>query len=180
MEGASREKTVFSTRYGHYEWLVLPFGVSNGPGGFQKRVNWLLTKYVNQFVIVYMDDILIYSKTLRKHVEHLKIVLTTLADADLILNLDKCQFLNTETHFLRHILTRNGYTLGPQNIEKVIRWPTPRTIIDMRSFNNLANYYRRYIKGFATIVFPLTNLLKGSPAKGAPIAWTDKEDLTFQ
>jgi len=91
MDDASREKTAFSTRYGHYEWLVLPFGVANGPGGFQKRVNRLLVKYVDVFVIVYMDDILIYSKTRREQVEHLKLVLTALAKADLILNIAKCQ-----------------------------------------------------------------------------------------
>jgi hypothetical protein len=125
MEESLREKTAFSTRYGYYEWLVLPFGVSNGPGGFQKHVNRLLTKYVDQFVIVYMDDILIYSKTLKEHLEHLKIILTALADADLILNINKCQFFNTETRFLGQILTCNGCTPGPRNIEKVIRWPTP-------------------------------------------------------
>ena len=177
---ASHEKTAFSTRYGHYEWLVLPFGVANGPGGFQKRVNRLLAKYVDVFVIVYMDDILIYSRTLREHVEHLKIVLQALAEADLILNIAKCQLFQTETRFLGHILTRNGSTPDPRNIEKVLNWPTPRTITDVRGFNNLANHYRRYIKGFATLALPLTNLLKGSPVKGSPIVWTPKEEASFQ
>jgi transposase InsO family protein len=180
MDDASREKTAFSTRYGHYEWLVLPFGVANGPGGFQKRVNRLLAKYVDVFVIVYMDDILIYSKTLREHIEHLKLVLTALAAADLILNIDKCQFFQTETRFLGHILTRNGSTPDPRNIEKVLNWPTPRTITDVRGFNNLANHYRRYIKDFAKLALPMTNLLKGSPVKGSPIVWTPKEEASFQ
>jgi len=99
-----------------------------------------------------MDDILIYSRTLEEHVEHLKLILTTLAEADLILNLEKCQFFNTETRFLGHILTHKGCTPDPRNIEKVVRWPTPRTITDVRGFNNLANHYRRYIRGFATLV----------------------------
>jgi len=180
MDKASREKTAFSTRYGHYEWLVLPFGVSNGPGGFQKRVNRLLIKYVDIFVIVYMDDILIYSKTLQEHVEHLKLVLKALSEADLILNIDKCKFFATETRFLGHILTRHGSTPDPRNIEKVLNWPMPRTITDVCGFNNLANHYRRYIKNFAKMALPLTNLLKGSPKKGTPIIWTDKEEEAFQ
>ena len=97
MDDKSHEKTVFSTRYGHYESLVLPFGVSNGPGDFQKLVNRLLVKYVNVFIIVYMDNILIYSKTLQEHVEHLRLVLKALSEADLILNIAKCQFFQTET-----------------------------------------------------------------------------------
>src|SRR5213078_232178 len=105
--------------YGHYKWLVLPFGMSNGPGGFQKRVNRLLIKYVDIFVIVYMDDLLIYSKTLQEHVEHLKLVLKALSEADLILNIDKCKFFATETRFLGHILTHHGSTPDPRNIEKV-------------------------------------------------------------
>jgi transposase InsO family protein len=127
-----------------------------------------------------MDDILIYSKTLKEHVEHLQLVLRALAEADLILNIDKCQFFQTETRFLGHILTRNGSTPDPRNIEKVLNWPTPRTITDVRGFNNLANHYRRYIKGFATIALPLTNLLKGSPVKGSPVTWTSKEEQSFQ
>jgi Reverse transcriptase (RNA-dependent DNA polymerase) len=97
LQAESREKTAFSTRYGHFEWLVLPFGVANGPGGFQKRVNRVLAQYIDKFVIVYMDDILIFSRTLEEHVNHLKKVLTALSEADLILNIKKCHFFQTET-----------------------------------------------------------------------------------
>ena len=180
MDRLSREKTAFSTRYGHFEWLVLPFGVSNGPGGFQKRINRLLAQFIDVFVIVYMDDILIFSRTEEEHVEHLKKVLTALSEADLILNIKKCQFFRTETRFLGHILSRDGSRPDPRNIEKIVNWPTPRTITDVRGFNNLANHYRRYIDKFAHIALPLTNLLKGSPAKGSPIKWTEKEEEAFQ
>jgi len=180
LDPASREKTAFSTRYGHFEWLVLPFGVANGPGGFQKRVNRVLAAHIDRFVIVYMDDILIYSATLAEHIEHLKIVLTALSEADLILNIKKCRFFETETRFLGHVLTRDGTRPDPRNIEKIINWPTPRTITDIRGFNNLANHYRRYIDKFSKIALPLTDMLKGSPAKGTPIKWTEKEDKAFQ
>ena len=180
LDPATREKTAFSTRYGHFEWLVLPFGVANGPGGFQTRVNRILAQYIDDFVIVYMDDILIYSRTLEEHLEHLKKVLTALSEADLILNIKKCRFFETETRFLGHILTRDGTRPDPRNIEKILNWPTPRTITDVRGFNNLANHYRRYIDKFSKIALPLTDLLKGSPAKGTPIQWTEKEEEAFQ
>src|SRR5579859_7287815 len=180
MERLSREKTAFSTRYSHFEWLVLPFGVSNGPGGFQKRVNRLLEMYIDIFVIVYMDDILIFSRTLEEHVEHVKKVLTALSEADLILNIKKCQFFQVETRFLGHILSRDGSRPDPRNIEKIIKWPTPRTIMAVRGFNNLVNHYRRYIDKFTYMALPLMNLLKGSPVKGSPIEWTEKEEEAFQ
>ena len=180
LDPATREKTAFSTRYGHFEWLVLPFGVANGPGGFQKRVNRVLAAYIDKFVIVYMDDILIYSSSLEEHVKHLKKVLAALSKADLILNIKKCRFFETETRFLGHILTRDGTRPEPRNIEKILNWPTPRTITDVRGFNNLANHYRRYIDNFSKIALPLTDMLKGSPAKGTPIQWTEKEEEVFQ
>ena len=97
MDDKSREKTAFSTRYGYFKWLVLPFGVANGPGGFQKHVNRLLIQYVDVFMIIYIDDILIYSKTLQEHINHLKLVLKARSEADLILNIIKCHFFQTET-----------------------------------------------------------------------------------
>src|SRR5579859_3201012 len=176
----TRAKTAFSTRYGHYEWLVLPFGVSNGPGGFQKRMNNLLLKFIDKFVIVYMDDILIFSKNLHEHIGHIRQVLLALAGANMILNIEKCKFFQTETRFLGHILSRHGSRPDPRNIEKVMAWPTPRTITDVRGFCNLAGHYRRYIPKFADMSLPLTDLMKGSPAKGAKIRWTGREEESFQ
>jgi len=176
----SQKKLTISTRYGHFEWPVLPFGVANGPGGFQKRINRVLPQFIDKFVIVYMDDILIYSHTLEEHVEHLKKVLAALSEADLILNIKKCRFFETETRFLGHILTRDGTRPDPRSIEKIINWPTPRTITDVRGFNNLANHYRRYIDKFAKIALPLMRQRKGSPAKGTPIQCTKKEQEAFQ
>src|SRR5579859_4055106 len=176
----TRAKTAFSTRYGHYEWLVLPFGVSNGPGGFQKRMNKLLLEFIDKFVIVYMDDILIFSKNLHEHIGHIRQVLLALAGANMILNIEKCKFFQTETRFLGHILSRHGSRPDPRNIEKVMAWPTPRTITDVRGFCNLAGHYRRYIPKFADMSLPLTDLMKGSPAKGAKILWTGREEESFQ
>src|SRR5437764_14294719 len=139
MDKASREKTAFSTQYGHYEWLVLPVGVSNRPGGFQKRVNRLLIKYVDIFIIMDMDNILIYSKTLQKHIEHLKLVLKALSEVDLILNINKCKFFATETRFLGHILTRHGSTPDTRNIEKILNWPIPSTNKSVQDYINMSN-----------------------------------------
>lgn len=180
LDPASREKTAFSTRYGHFQWLVLPFGVANGPGGFQKRINRVLALFIDKFVIVYIDDILIFSRTLEEHIDHLKQVLTALSNANLILNIKKCQFFQTETRFLGHILTHDGCKPDPRNVQKILDWPNPRTITDVRGFNNLANHYWRYIDKFAEIALPLTDLLKGSPARGSPIEWTEREEEAFQ
>lgn len=180
LDPESRAKTAFSTRYGHYEWRVLPFGVCNGPGGFQKRINRLLVKFIDVFVIVYMDDILIYSRTLKEHVEHIRQVLQVLSEADMILNIEKCKFFQFETRFLGHILSRYGSRPDPRHIEKILNWPTPRTITDVRGFNNLASHHKRYIVNFATIVMPLTDLMKGSPAKGTSIIWTIREEKAFR
>src|SRR5579859_4287678 len=147
-------------------------GVTNSPGRFQKRMNKLLLEFIDKFIIVYMDDILIFSKNLHEHIGHIRQVLLALAGANMILNIEKCKFFQTETRFLGHILSRHGSRPDPRNIEKVMAWPTPRTITDVRGFCNLAGHYRRYIPKFADMSLPLTDLMKGSPAKGAKIRWT--------
>ena len=154
----SQKKLTISTRYGHFEWPVLPFGLANGPGGFQKRINRVLPQFIDKFVIVYMDDILIYSHTLEEHVEHLKKVLAALSEADLILNIKKCRFFETETRFLGHILTHNSTRPDPRSIEKIINWPTPphdyRCTWFQQPCKSLSTLYRQVCKNCAPIDAP--------------------------
>jgi RNase H-like domain found in reverse transcriptase/Reverse transcriptase (RNA-dependent DNA polymerase) len=173
LDDATKLKTAFSTRYSHYHWNVLPFGLTNGVMAYQHRMNFVLAKYLDKFVIVYLDDTMIFSETLEEYEEHVKAVLETWNEVGMILNLEKCQFLATEVKFLGHIVTAEGIRPDPANITKVLEWPTPRTTItDVRGFNNLANHYAWYIENFAGLALPLTDLQKGSPPKGAAIEWT--------
>ena len=135
-------------------------------------MNTVLAKFLDIFVVGYLDDVMIFSQTLEEHVNHVKQVLDALNEAGMILNLDKCEFFATEVRFLGHIVSADGVKPDPRNIQKVLDWPTPRTITDVHGFNNLANHYARYIENFAELALPLTDLQKGSPPKGAAIEWT--------
>jgi len=176
----SKAKTAFSSRYGHFQWNVLPFGLTNAPAAFQRRMIRILSKYLDIFCVVYLDDILIYSKSAEEHEKHVRIVLKALEEAGMILNIKKCSFFTPEVRFLGHIISENGSRPDPRNIEKVINWPTPKNITDVRGFNNLAVQFLRYTPKLAEIAKPLTDLQKGAPPKGAPIVWTDVEDRAFK
>ena len=175
----ARAKTAFSSRYGHYEWNVLPFGLSNAPGAFQRRMNKVLRRYLDKFCVVYLDDILIFSETAEEHERHVKTILRALNRAGMILNLDKCRFFTPEIRFLSHIIDANGSRPDPRNVEKILNWPTPTNITEVRGFVNLASHYRKFVPHFSDIVLPLTDLMQGSPKKGAPIAWGEREDEAF-
>ena len=175
----ARAKTAFSSRYGHYEWNVLPFGLSNAPGAFQRRMNKVLRKYIDKFCIVYLDDILIYSETKEEHERHVHTILRALNRAGMILNLDKCKFFTNEIRFLSYIIDKDGSRPDPRNIEKILNWQTPTNITEVRGFVNLASHYRKYIPGFSDIALPLTDLMQGSPKKGSPISWGKREEESF-
>ena len=112
--------------------------------------------------------------------QHVRLVLVALSEAHMILNLEKCAFFVTEIRFLGYIVSANGSRPDPRNIEKILNWPTPRTITDVRGFNNLAGHYRRYIPKFAEKSLPLTDLQKGAPKKGSAIAWGEREEAAFR
>jgi hypothetical protein len=176
----SRAKTAFSSRYGHYEFNVIPFGLSNAPGAFQRRMNKVLRQFLDKFCIVYLDDILIFSRTKQEHQQHVKAVLKALNNAGMILNLKKCKFFAREVRFLGHLINENGSRPDKKKIEKILSWPTPRNITDVRGFCNLVNVYRKYIPKLADKMAPLTDLMRGSPPKGAAIQWSGKEEDSFQ
>ena len=169
-------KTTFRTRYSHYEFLVMPFGLTNAPTAFMDLMNRVFRPYLDQFVVVFIDDILVYSKDEQEHEQHLKIVLQTLREKKLFAKLSKCDFWLKEVSFLGHIVSAQGIRVDPTKIEAVVNWKPPRSVTEVRSFLGLAGYYRRFVKGFFVIASPLTKLLR----KGIKFEWSYKCQNSFQ
>ena len=169
-------KTAFRTRYGHYEYLVMPFGLTNAPATFMDLMNRVFKPYLDQFVVVFIDDILIYSKTKEEHSKHLRIVLQTLREHKLYAKLKKCDFWMDQVPFLGHVILGEGISVDPVKVQAVLEWQRPSTPRDIRSFLGMAGYYRRFIMNFARIAAPLTRLTK----KGVKFEWTDQCEESFQ
>ncbi|KAI3743880.1 hypothetical protein L1987_56947 [Smallanthus sonchifolius] len=169
-------KTAFRTRYGHYEFMVMPFGLTNAPAVFMDLMNRVCKPYLDKFVIVFIDDILIYSKTKADHEQHLRLVLDLLRKEQLYAKFSKCEFWLKEVQFLGHIVNEKGIHVDPAKIEVVKNWNTPKTPTEVRSFLGLAGYYRRFISNFSKIVVPLTALTH----KGKPYEWGPKQEEAFQ
>ena len=148
-------KTAFRTRYGHYEFLVMPFGLTNAPAAFMDLMNRVFRPYVDQFVVVFIDDILVYSKDAQEHEQHLRIVLETLREKKLYAKLNQCDFWLKEVSFLGHIVSAEGIRVDPAKIEAVVNWKSPQNVTEVRSFLGLAGYYRRFMRGFSVIASPL-------------------------
>jgi transposase InsO family protein/translation initiation factor IF-1 len=153
-------KTAFRTRYGHFEWKVMPFGLTNAPATFQHLMNKILQLYLDKFVVVYLDDILIFSKTPEEHLEHVAKVLEVLRDNQLYVGLDKCAFGLSEIDFLGHVVSADGIKPDPKKVAAVTEWPTPTSVREVRGFLGLTGYYRRFIKHYAQKAYPLTELTK--------------------
>ena len=169
-------KTAFRTRYGHYEFTVMPFGLTNAPAAFMDLMNRVFKEFLDQFVIVFIDDILVYSKSSEEHVFHLSKVLQTLRENALYAKFSKCEFWLNRVAFLGHVISGDGISVDPTKIEAVMKWPRPTTVTEVRSFLGLAGYYRRFVEGFSAIATPLTHLLK----KETRFEWTDKCEKSFQ
>ena len=153
-------KTAFRTRYGHYEFLVMPFGLTNSPVTFMDLMNRVFRPYVDKFVVVFIDDILVYSKDAQEHEQHLKIVLQTLREKKLYAKLSKCDFWLKEVSFLGHIVSTEGIIVDPTKIEAIVNWKPPRNVTEVRSFLGLVGYYRIFTRGFSVITSLLTKLLR--------------------
>ncbi|KAL0539781.1 hypothetical protein IC582_023999 [Cucumis melo] len=164
-------KTAFRFRYGHYEFIVMPFGLTNAPALFMDLMNRVFKNFLDSFVIVFIDDILIYSKTEAEHEEHLHQVLETLRANKLYAKFSKCEFYLKKVTFLGHVVSSEGVFVDPAKIETVTSWPRPSTVSEIRSFLGLAGYYRRFVEDFSRIASPLTQLTrKGTPFFGAQLA----------
>lgn len=164
MDPAHKEKTAFSTDKGHFEFNRMPFGLKNAPATFQRAMNNILGEYIGTICYVYLDDIVIVGYNLQNHLENLECVLKRLAQFNLKIQLDKCEFLKRETEFLGHIISSTGVKANPEKIEKIISWPLPKTQKEIKQFLGLAGYYRRFIKDFSKITRPMTKYLKKDEA----------------
>jgi hypothetical protein len=140
-------KTAFTTRYGLYQYTVMSFGLTNAPAYFMYLMNKVFMEYLDKFVVVFIDDILIYSKTEEEHEEHLRLVLQKLREHQLYEKFSNCDFWLKEVSFLGHIITDGGISIDLAKVDDVLKWEPPRTIKEIRSFLGLAGYYRRFIEG---------------------------------
>jgi hypothetical protein len=141
-------KTAFITRYGLYENTMMSFGLTNAPAYFMDLMNKVLVEYLDKFVVVFIEDILIFSKNEEEHDEHLHLVLQKLKENQLYTKLNKCEFWLKEVSFLGHIISEGGISVDPSKVKDVLSWNTPQNVSDIRSFLGLVGYYRRFIEGF--------------------------------
>ncbi|RVW15572.1 Retrovirus-related Pol polyprotein from transposon 17.6 [Vitis vinifera] len=176
VRGEDVPKTTFQTRYGHYEFLVMPFGLTNAPTAFMDLMNRVFEPYLDQFVVVFIDDILVYSKSREEHERHLSIVLQTLRDKRLYAKLKKCEFWLNKVSFLGHVVSKDGISVDSGKVDVVSNWKRPTTMTEIRSFLGLAGYYRQFIEGFSKIALPLTSLTQ----KGVKFEWSDDCEHSFQ
>jgi hypothetical protein len=168
-------KTAFVTRYGQYEFTVVSFGLTNALAYFMNMMNKVFMDGLDKFVVVFIDDILIYSSIAEEHEQHLRVVLEKLRQNQLYAKFSKCDFWLKEVAFLSHVLTTEGVAVDPAKIETVKEWEQPRNVTDIHSFLELAGYYHRFIENFSKIAKPMTNLLK----KTNEFEWAPKCEHSF-
>jgi hypothetical protein len=171
----SQDLTTFRTSFGSFKYTVLPFGLTNGPAAWQRLINECLFENLGQSVTAYLDDILVYSKTLEDHVRHVRWVLEKLQEWDLQADVSKCEFHTTEVKYLGMIVSTEGMRMDPTKVEALLSWEAPQSPRDVSSFLGAMNFYRRFIAGFGEKAKPLTRLLK----KDTPWAWTEDQQNAF-
>lgn len=181
--------TAFNTRYGQFEYLVMPFGLCNSPGTFQSYINSSLREFLDVFCTAYLDDILIYSNNKKEHTEHVLKVLRRLKDNNLQLDVDKCEFSVTEVKYLGLIVTTKGIKMDEEKVQAITEWEAPTSVKDVQAFLGFAGFYRRFIAGFSKKTAPLTELTKGNhvttklgknKVKYSPFQWTSQCQKAFE
>jgi len=176
MAERDKNKTAFSTPYGHYEFNRMPFDLKNAPATFQRLMNLVLTGIQGFRCLVYFDDIVIYGSSLEDHNKRLKEVLQRLRKTNLKLQPDKCEFLHKEVIYLKHIISENGISPDPSKLTAIKEFPTPKKVKDIQSFIGLAGYYRKFIENFSRIAKPLTKLTKNSEK----FEWATEQQAAFE
>jgi hypothetical protein len=169
-------KTAFVTRYGQYEYTVVSFGLTNASAYFMNMRNKVFMDELNKCVVIFIDDILVFSKTAEEHGEHLRMVLGKLRQHRLYTKFSKCEFWMEEVAFLGHVLSAKGVAVDPSKIEVVSKWQSPKFVTEIRSFLGLVGYYHRFIENFSKIAKPMTELLKSN----TPYVWSEKCEASFQ
>jgi hypothetical protein len=169
-------KTAFTSRYGLYEFTVMSFGLTNAPAYFMYMMNKVFMEYLDKFVVVFIDDILVFSQNEEEHEEHLRLVLQKLQEHQLYAKFSKYDFWLKEVSVLGLIITDGGIAVDPSKVQDVLNWNPPKNVPEIKSFLGLVGYYRRFIEGFSKIVKPLTSLLE----KGKEFKWDDKCQACFE
>lgn len=169
MREKDAKKTAFSVNNGKYEFVRMPFGLRNAPSIFQRAMDDVLRKHIGKRCYVYMDDVVVFGRTLEESLTNIRLVLETLNEANLKVQLDKSEFLKQSVEFLGYIITREGVSPNEKKIQAILQWPVPKNLKQLRGFLGLIGYYRRFIKNFAKIAKPLTSAMRGAPTSNAPI-----------
>jgi hypothetical protein len=169
-------KIAFRTRYGLYEYTVMSFGLTNAPAYFMYLMNKVFIEYLDKFVVVFIHDILIFSKTEEEHEKHLRLVLEKLRSNQLYSKFSKCEFWLTEVAFLRYVISVGGVSVDPGKVRDVLNWMPPTNVLEIQSFLGLAGYYRRFIKDFSKIANPMMKLLK----KNKAFEWIEECQTSFE
>jgi hypothetical protein len=163
-------KTTFKTRFRHYEFIVLPCGLTNTPGVFLSLMNGVFYEYLDKFIQVFIDDILIYSRKMEEHDEHLRLVLQCLREHKLYRKLFKCSFYQSKIHYLGHVIFGEGIIVDPTNVEAIMEWPASTNVSEVCKFAGLVGYYRQFVEGFSMIANSIMELQK----KNNKFVWTEK------
>jgi len=168
-------KTAFKSKEGLFEWLVMPFGLTNSLATFMRMMEDILRPFTNDFVVVYLNDILIYSKSWEKHLQHIQQVLYTLRQNKLYANLEKCSFCMDRVHYLGYIIDNHGVHVDPAKIQVIHDWPTPTTLTELRSFLGLANFYHMFMFGFSHIAWALSQITRGGGKEKFAWGWSQQQ-----